>query len=1018
MVKTSHQELAETKVQPLPPATLEALIQMRNEMCIASKDFKLQESQRFLRRMMSPDSPTRGILLVHGAGSGKTCSAIQIAEEYVVRPEFQDKKVLVLANPAIQQNFKDQLFDVTRLKMEDGVLLSKQCSGRRYLEMVQRLQSEPVRLGDRESEARMATLAGRIIDEFYEFQGYQTLANKVMSPDSPDEALSDEEIHKQFDNRLLIIDEAHNLKETTETDASKMTAQAVERIIKTANGVILVLLTATPMYDTYDEILYYINLFLWNERKIKLNTAVKPSQIFKPDGSFVDGKEELFRGWCSEYISFLKGENPFTFPFRLPPPDEVVALPDRTEDITGNPIKTPLKYLTLTRSWMSPLQAEAVKQIKTIRPTTEPRTICVFPENKSFRETFEMVGGKLAYRGEQFLAPSKVPLYSSKFGLIMKILQNTKGLVFVYSNAVESGANLFAMCLEEHGYEPAIGEPILNETSGEVPKGSKGRYALFTSEVAKSDLSRTLMRLKSSSNADGSDIRVVIASPKVSEGVDFRYIRQVHILDPWFNMSRIEQVIGRGMRTCSHALLPFEDQNCTVYLHVCRDPNSKRESVDEQIYREFVESKAIKIAKVKRVLMESAMDCELQYNINNLPPDWRGQPDKDGQRFVIPQTRNQDGKKLLLTLTSMSAPTFDEGDYAITCKVVESEPDPEHERPLSAILDVKDEILDKLQKLFLKKPIWKRDQLFNHPSMKNYAPEVVTYTIQWAIDNGHKIRDRTGREGRIELKEDILSYVINCHNTIQERLFKASQGKAVPLPKGKVIEEEEAPLAEDVSLESFRKSYKFPEFASDFSKEVLDWHLIDIAMTKDERTNYLLNIDWTDPPIYAKNLVTTLANGTKLYIMGSKNIYNYAKEKITPIGAEEDAYRRWVRELKDRFIEMSGNILATSDDQVTKFNLDEKSKEIKRATRSKNIGKGRACSSFKEYTLNAFSEWLNGEPFPEAVKTKKDRCLYLDLLVRQAVLNGKEELSWVTPQEFEILSEHENSQDLIRRMKD
>ena len=130
---------------------------------------------------------------------------------------------------------------------------------------------------------------------------------------------------------------------------------------------------------------------------------------------------------------------------------------------------------------------------------------------------------------------------------------------------------------------------------------------------------------------------------------------------------------------------------------------------------------------------------------------------KDGERFVIPQTRNQDGKKLLLTLTAMSAPTFNEGDYAITCKVVESEPDPDHQRPLSAILDVKDEILDKLQKLFLKKPIWKKDQLFNHPSMKNYAPEVITYTIQWAIDNSYKIRDKNGREGRIELKEHILS---------------------------------------------------------------------------------------------------------------------------------------------------------------------------------------------------------------------------------------------------------------------
>jgi len=57
MVNVSHEELAETKAQPLPSnASLEALKEMRDSMCSASssKDFKLQPSQRFLRRVMSP----------------------------------------------------------------------------------------------------------------------------------------------------------------------------------------------------------------------------------------------------------------------------------------------------------------------------------------------------------------------------------------------------------------------------------------------------------------------------------------------------------------------------------------------------------------------------------------------------------------------------------------------------------------------------------------------------------------------------------------------------------------------------------------------------------------------------------------------------------------------------------------------------------------------------------------------------------------------------------------------------
>jgi superfamily II DNA or RNA helicase len=164
---------------------------------------------------------------------------------------------------------------------------------------------------------------------------------------------------------------------------------------------------------------------------------------------------------------------------------------------------------------------------------------------------------------------------------------------------------------------------------------------------------RALDRLRRAENRDGSDIRIVVASPRVSEGVDFKYVRQIHILDPRFNMSGIEQIIGRGMRTCSHSLLNFEDQNCTVYLHVCRYPNSKQEALDEYIYRVFVEEKATKIAKVKRIVMESSMDCELQRGLNNLPKEWR-------QDIKIPQTRNQDGAKLELSLEQMFSPTFDD----------------------------------------------------------------------------------------------------------------------------------------------------------------------------------------------------------------------------------------------------------------------------------------------------------------------------------------------------------------------
>ena len=1016
MVNTTYEELAETRAPSLPNPSLEALKNMREEMCsiTSSRDFKLQSSQRFLRRVMSPESTTQSIMLVHGTGSGKTCTAIQIAEEFIVRPEFQDKKVFVLANPAIQENFKTQIFSVSKVSSDaDGLVLSKQCTGRRYLDMLQRSQAEPLRFTDKASQERIMALASKLISEFYEFRGYAEFANVVDRQKLVvrSESEMNDWIHKTFDNRLIIVDEAHNLRETTESDSSKLVAIALEQILKTANGIVLVLLTATPMYDKFDELIYYFNLFLWNERKLDTKKSIKTSDIFTEDGEFKKGQEQKFRGWCQDYLSYLKGDNPFTFPFRLPPPDDLVAQPDRKTDINGNAIAQQRKYLTLTRSFVSPIQAKAITRLG-VKAVSDYRLICAYPGNKSFRESVSKTTEGFQYKDEAFLAPSKVGLYSSKFGLVMNLISASKGISFVYSNIVEGGAQLFAMCLEEHGYEPAIGARLFAKTSGEVARGSKGKYVLFTSEISDIEIRKAMIRLKRADNVNGSDIRVVIASPKVSEGVDFQFVRQIHVLDPWFNMSRIEQVIGRGMRTCSHSLLPFEEQNCTVYLHVCRYPNSKEETLDEYIYRTFVEEKAIKIAKVKRVVMESAMDCDLQLNTNNLPAEWRND-------LKIPQIRDQNGEQLELTLAQMSAPTFEGEITELVCKTSKPTEDPEHQRPLSAILDVKDEILDKVLKLFVKKPIWKKADLYSNSQMKQYSTNVISYILQNAIDSGFALKDSHGRVGHLQAKDGLFAFAPDENDTLQDRIIKRSEGTPSKLSDAEpeVEEKPQEQVGESVNIEAKRDAFEWPPYIkSRFKNEVLDWYVVDNVLTDEEKITHFLNLNWSQAPVYAKNLEASSDN-LKLYILGSKKIYNSAKDLIVPVGAEEDLYRKWLEDAKTDFINKKDELFASLKEKALVFNVDEKSKEIQRALRSKVIG-GRACTSYTESMLNAFSEWLVGEKFPEEVKTKKDRCLFLDLLIKEAILSKKQGIFWVEPQLLEIFNEDDNRSDLLKRLKD
>jgi hypothetical protein len=52
------------------------------------------------------------------------------------------------------------------------------------------------------------------------------------------------------------------------------------------------------------------------------------------------------------------------------------------------------------------------------------------------------------------------------------------------------------------------------------------------------------------------------------EGVDFKRVRQIHVLDPWWNDSRMQQIIARGIRLCSHKELPEQQREVKVFIHL------------------------------------------------------------------------------------------------------------------------------------------------------------------------------------------------------------------------------------------------------------------------------------------------------------------------------------------------------------------------------------------------------------------------------------------------------------------
>ena len=98
-----------------------------------------------------------------------------------------------------------------------------------------------------------------------------------------------------------------------------------------------------------------------------------------------------------------------------------------------------------------------------------------------------------------------------------------------------------------------------------------------------------------SNNELGQEIKIIIGSKTLAEGVNLYNIREIHILEPWYNNSRIEQIQGRGIRQCSHESLEFENRNVTMYNYIAInhskytiDKSNKIVSIDKSIkYKDY-----------------------------------------------------------------------------------------------------------------------------------------------------------------------------------------------------------------------------------------------------------------------------------------------------------------------------------------------------------------------------------------------------------------------------------------------
>jgi superfamily II DNA or RNA helicase len=266
---------------------------------------------------------------------------------------------------------------------------------------------------------------------------------------------------------------------------------------------------------------------------------------------------------------------------------------------------------------------------------------------KEYHEKLNAALSQLGSRSGEFLTQEQLEkVYSPKMAAIVKRLMVSPGTSLVYSQfRTVEGLGVLGMALKHLGWaelklkKTNKGEFVI-DTNDIDALTSKPFYTMFTGN---NDESKILLKIFNRdletvpenlrNMADKLNLKVIMITQSGAEGISLKNVRQVHVMEPYWNQIRVDQVIGRAVRTCSHVGLPRDQRNVTVYLYrsvftpeqlngsFTIRTQDKSETSDQYIHS-IAQRKASVINKLLATLQNSAIDCALNakyhQHMNNL----------------------------------------------------------------------------------------------------------------------------------------------------------------------------------------------------------------------------------------------------------------------------------------------------------------------------------------------------------------------------------------------------------------
>jgi hypothetical protein len=332
---------AQTKVE-CDRKTKNVISKRKDGTTLSTDQFSLLTHQKIILDYLNIYTPYRGLLIYHGLGSGKTCSSIAVAESYISAASsiaftegfINSKKVIVMTPASLRVNYFEEL-----KKCGNPIYKKKQywefiqLSDDTTKEMLSNVLHLPVQYIEKSKGAWMVDVTknsnydtlspiqkqdldkqlNEMIHNKYQFINYNGIQKKHVN------TLTKNNTINPFDNKVVIIDEAHNFisrivnKLGKSTDINKFTSTILYHNLMKAQNVKIVLLSGTPIINYPNEIAILYNILRGYIKTIHI-PILSSQKKFTLEGF----KKIFFKHELVDYIEYNSGvlqitRTPFSF---------------------------------------------------------------------------------------------------------------------------------------------------------------------------------------------------------------------------------------------------------------------------------------------------------------------------------------------------------------------------------------------------------------------------------------------------------------------------------------------------------------------------------------------------------------------------------------------------------------------------------------------------------------------------------------------------------------------------------